>query len=245
MRERVRGLLEQSHLLPYVKRARGVVSPAARRAQRDDQNLHLMLAFSLRSDSNCIDIGANRGSVLADFVRYAPSGKHIAYEPLPHLAAQLSARFPDVDVRCAALSNTAGEASFVHLIDHPDYSGFKSRADGGRAKTETLTVRLDKLDDALPDGYRPDVIKIDVEGAEKQVLEGAIQTLRQAQPLLVFEHGRGGADRYDTTPADVFGLVVDEARLRIFDMDGNGPYSRQQFDDVFSSGKYWNFVARP
>lgn len=245
MRERVRGLLEQSHLLPYVKRARAVVSPAARRAQLDDHNLHLLLALSLRSGSNCIDIGANRGSVLADFVRYAPAGKHIAYEPLPHLAAALTARYPDVDVRCAALSDAAGEASFVHRIDHPDYSGFKPHADWGRAKTETLKVRLDKLDDALPAGYRPDVIKIDVEGAEKQVLEGALQTLREAQPLLVFEHGRGGADRYDTTPADVFGLVVDEARLRIFDMDGNGPYTTQRFAEVFASGKYWNFIARP
>jgi hypothetical protein len=83
-----------------------------------------------------------------------------------------------------------------------------------------------------------------VEGAEREVFEGAIETLRRHRPVVWFEHGAGGADHYGTTPADVHALLVDEAGLRIFDSDGHGPYSRPEFEAVFTEPMF-NFVARP
>jgi SAM-dependent MidA family methyltransferase len=39
----------------------------------------------LKKDSNCIDIGANEGTILRDMLKFAPRGDHMAIEPIPDL----------------------------------------------------------------------------------------------------------------------------------------------------------------
>ena len=51
------------------------------------------------------------------------------------------------------------------------------------------------------------------EGAELQVLEGAVTTLQRHRPIVIFEHGSGSAETYGTLPADVFGLLERPGRV--------------------------------
>src|SRR4051794_13635107 len=74
----------------------------ARRNRRDDEHLRLLLRLSLAADDCGIDVGANVGELLGPMTEAAPAGRHIAFEPLPDLAAELARRFPRVDVRAAA-----------------------------------------------------------------------------------------------------------------------------------------------
>jgi hypothetical protein len=108
---------------------------------------------------------------------------------------------------------------------------------------ERVSVRTERLDDVLADGPPPALIKIDVEGAELGVLKGAVETLQRHRPHVLFEHGAGGADLYGTTPVEVFDLL-DAVELRIFDLDGSGPYSRGRFEATFTQ-PIWNFLAAP
>ena len=62
----------------------------------------------LEPDSDCLDVGAHAGSVLAELVRLAPEGRHVAWEPLPEFAERLRRAYPEVEVREAALSDEAG-----------------------------------------------------------------------------------------------------------------------------------------
>jgi len=63
---------------------------------------------------------------------------------------------------------------------------------GGVREVETvLTVSLDWLADRLPP---PDVLKIDVEGAELAVFQGAKQLLKTKRPILIFELTRPNWD---------------------------------------------------
>ena len=55
--------------------------------------------------------------------------------------------------------------------------------------SKPITVRTERLDDNLPDGWLPDFVKIDVEGAERLVFEGAMRTFRLVKPTIAFEHG--------------------------------------------------------
>ena len=87
----------------------------------DSGNMRRLLAFLLTPEANCIDVGANRGAMLAEMSRVAPAGHHIAFEPLPHLCRLLRAQYPDVEVHQAALFNEPGEAAF---------SDFHGQADG-------------------------------------------------------------------------------------------------------------------
>ena len=150
-----------------------------RRSRNDDDNLKLLLTFGLRRDSNCLDVGANQGLFLREFRRIAPEGRHIAYEPVPHLAAKLAEDFPEMDIRQRALSKWNGESTFVHVVD-PDMEGYSGLTDSWvqrEVRTESITVATERLDDTLPEGWLPDFVKIDVEGAELDVLKGARQVL--------------------------------------------------------------------
>ena len=198
----------------------------------------------LQEDSNCIDIGAYRGRVLTELVHVAPRGRHIAYEPLPHLHGYLSQRFPLVDIRQAAVSNEVGVTSFVYVKNAPAESGFRERFHSNEHEVQTLTVRTETLDSCLPDGYVPTLIKIDVEGAELQVFEGAIETISRYKPVIVFEHGKGGAVYYDTQPQHIYRFLNERAGLRIFDLDGNGPYTLEQFEEAFALDTRWDYIAR-
>lgn len=215
---------------------------AQTRDARDLEHLRLLLAFTLAPDSNCIDVGAHAGIVLRQFLHYAPDGSHIAYEPLPALHAELVSAFPGVDVRRAALSNRRGEAEFTHVPELPAYSGFRERTYPRAAETERFTVRVEDIDSSLPPGYVPTLIKIDVEGAELEVLEGGAGTIGAHRPIVFFEHGRGAAEHYATAPGAVHDLLR-ELGLRIFDIDGNGPLGRGEFEVSFERGAVWTYVA--
>jgi hypothetical protein len=51
-------------------------------------------------------------------------------------------------------------------------------------------VATERLDETLPAGYMPRLIKIDVEGAERQVIEGAIEAISRCKPAVWFDHAQ-------------------------------------------------------
>jgi FkbM family methyltransferase len=215
------------------------------RARKDDEHMRLLVGFGLAADANCIDVGAHQGAFLRECVRVAPAGRHIAYEPIPELAEGLGRDFSGVDVRRAALGAEAGEHQFFHVRSLPSHSGLRERDYPGPQEVEPITVAVERLDDALPEGYVPALIKIDVEGGERDVVAGGLETIRTHRPTIVFEHGRGAAEHYDAGPGELHSLLCEQAGLRIFDLDANGPYDRAAFERMFENGPYFNFVAHP
>lgn len=218
-----------------------------RRERSDLQNMRRLLAFTLSPDDNCVDAGAHRGEVLAEIVRVAPRGHHLAFEPLPHLATLLRERFPAVEVHEAALSDRAGKAEFAYVHGSAEgWSGLRFRPlpDGSQAEVETIEVALAALDEVWDSSRRLALVKIDVEGAEQQVLEGAMKTVRRDRPIVLFEHGTGSAETYGTSPTDVFALLDGELGLRVYDLDGSGPYTLSEFERSFYAAERVNFVAR-
>jgi FkbM family methyltransferase len=216
---------------------RAFSSPEEKRNAQDDEHLRLLLAFRLSAGSCCIDIGANIGGVLQHMVAYAPDAAHIAYEPLPELAADLERRFPTVDVRAAAVADEVTERRFTRVRSAPTRSGFDVA--GEVRDVEQFTVPVEALDRSLPTGFVPAVIKIDVEGAEREVVAGAMETIRRHRPVVVFEHGGEGGQ----ISRDLYAMLVTDAGLRLFDLDGDGPLTEQAFLAKVRTGSHWNFVA--
>jgi FkbM family methyltransferase len=245
-KQQLRRALHTAGLEPRAVAFKRAFEPAhTTQDRRDHEALATIFAAALAPDACCIDVGAHSGDVLAEIVRIAPRGRHIGFEPLPALATALRRRLPGVDIRNVALGDAEGSAPFIHVLDRPGWSGLKARPtpDGDAPRTETIEVTVERLDGALPAGYVPTLIKLDVEGAELDVLHGARATLAAHHPLLIFEHGLGSADHYGTGPGDVHDLLGG-LDYRIFDLQGQGPYARAAFVHTFYTAARVNFLAR-
>jgi FkbM family methyltransferase len=225
---------------PLLNLKRRFDAPEVRRDREDNELLIKLLGEVLEPDSSCVEVGAHEGAILAEMVRLAPNGRHIAFEPLPALAHQLRHAFPTVDVHEAAASDEAGEQEFIHVVTRPGWSGFRQRPYPGDERLERIIVTTERLDDAVTGPVA--LVKIDVEGAELQVLRGAQRTLQEHRPVVVFEHGLGSADHYGTEPKDVFGALPD---YEVSGLDGDGPYDLDEFERIYLHRERVNFVARP
>jgi FkbM family methyltransferase len=239
-------LIRGTRLRPVARALRRATWPPWRRVDEEDtEALVQLLGWVLREDSSCVDIGANWGGVTAHMVRMAPRGRHQAFEPLPHLAAELRRRYPGVTVHEAAASDEAGEAEFHHVVDDAGYSGLRRRTYARPdVRVERIRVRTCRLDDVLDPAVPIAFVKVDVEGAELQVLRGARETLARWRPWVVFEHGRGAADHYGTTPELVYRALAD-CGLSVFPLAGGLPYAEDEFAAAFARGTRWNYLARP
>jgi FkbM family methyltransferase len=207
----------------------------------------------LSKNSNCIDVGCHAGVMLDEILKFSPDGSHYGFEPLPDLSEKLMEKFLHIEnvlIKNSALSDFSGISNFQHVVSNPGYSGLKQRRyDRPNEEIHQISVKTERLDDIIPIAMRISFIKIDVEGAELQVLRGAVETIKRSHPAIVFEHGLGAADCYETTPEDVYDLLNDTCGLKCFTMErwlsknGAENLSRNQFSDEFRSGRNYYFLA--
>jgi FkbM family methyltransferase len=151
------------------------------------------------------DVGANWGFyvLLASKYRDAAGCRIVAFEPHPQSAAELRTqialnRVADAYVDQAALSDRSGTIEFA---DTGSAIGQKLAAvNDSHQSARTITVPTLTLDDAAARHQPPDLVKIDVEGAENLVLAGATRLLQTHRPTLLIEvHGADKSPAlYDT-----------------------------------------------
>jgi FkbM family methyltransferase len=167
-----------------------VLPPAAARARTYDRLTVEIARRVLSGGGSSVDIGAHYGSILKELVKASPAGSHWAFEPIPHLARQLRKGFPGVTVSELALSDYTGSTEFRFLPGSPAYSSLIARpqVESGQL-VRRLRVQVRQLDECIPEQVPIAFIKIDVEGAEPEVLRGAARLLRRDQPVVVFESG--------------------------------------------------------
>jgi len=184
----------------------------ARNALTDAYTIELASRV-LSSHSSALDVGASIGGFSDHFRSLAPDGQHHAFEPVPASFAKLSERFKDstnITLHNAAVGRTAGSAEFV-VADDTGLSGFK-RTEAMLKRTESegsaIEVRVVALDDVITEHVT--FIKVDVEGAELEVFEGARKLLKSDTPWVVFEHtDHANAYAEGGTSAAIFDLAHD------------------------------------
>lgn len=208
-----------------------------------------ILQAHLKSNSNCIDVGAHKGEILDLFFRYAPSGKHLAFEPIPQFYKELQRDFGQrMTVYPFALGSRTGKALFNHVVNAPAYSGLQQRtykeANPRIEHIEVDVIRLDELTQDLPSPI--DLIKIDVEGGELDVLKGAQNLLKRDQPLLIFEFGKGASEYYGTMPHHMLDLLG-ALGYRIWTIGGycrkETALSAEKLETIYSTGTDYYFIA--
>jgi FkbM family methyltransferase len=147
-----------------------------------------------------IDIGANKGDYVKKFRRAFPLAKIYAFEPLPDMFAllQTSLRYKNTEIFNVALADKTGRGKFYYNLDFPDSSSFYKEADFSPQiwnkvvrNIRKITVKTTTLDSVMAGKMKPKdktLVKIDVEGYEKKVIEGGRKTLRQATACVIEVH---------------------------------------------------------
>lgn len=171
----------------------------------------LFVSNFLKEGDTAVDIGANKGALTYLFSHLVGrSGAVYAFEPQPEMITELTkmaaaVRFKNISVHPIALSDSPGEA-LLHVPSDHTCGSLETQHAG-----QKLTVRLERLDEYL-DSFQPggpiDFIKCDVEGHELPVFQGAIQTLQQHRPLLLFESFSSNKNQRFVNP--VFDLLLEQ-----------------------------------
>lgn len=156
-------------------------------------------------DVTVFDVGANRGDYTALVLRNTRAGHRSihAFEPDPAVAAQLRARFPDepgLVVEPIALSDRPGSAPFYQnrrdTVSSLHDASDRPRTHGDQGLKGVIEVPLDTVDAycAARNIGRIDLLKVDAEGHDHRVLQGAARMIRE---------GRVGAIQFEFSEMNI------------------------------------------
>lgn len=217
--------------------------------QAYDSQTKLVLNKVCKKDSNCIDIGCHKGEVLDLIIKYAPEGTHFGFEPIPLMYEALKKKYAGTSCHIynLALSEIKGTTAFNHVVSNPAYSGIRQRKyDKSNEVIEMIDVKTDRLDNVIPIQTKIDLIKIDVEGAEYQVLSGGKELIRRHHPVVIFEHGMGASDFYGTTPEMIYDYFesLDYSVSTMKNWLNDGPaFNKVEFSEQFYRKVNYYFIA--
>jgi FkbM family methyltransferase len=160
--------------------------------------IHPAVLARLVPGAVAIDIGANLGEWTLPLARaVGANGRVLAVEPMLRNAAALAKTLAanvlgQAEVLCCAVGDDDGEAVLaVPLVTSARSDTGTAHIGPAAAGHEPVRVALRRLDSLLAERCceRVDLVKIDVEGHERRVLDGAAATLVRFRPALVIETG--------------------------------------------------------
>ena len=141
----------------------------------------------------CYDVGGFRG-YMTGVMAAAGAAKVVVFEPNPEnftalqTLSQLNPAFP-ISVVPFCLADTDGAAEFELLTDRSMGRLANVALQVDQAILERREVQLRRIDSLVSQGELPppDVMKIDVEGAELEVLSGGSNTIAKRRPVILLE----------------------------------------------------------
>lgn len=204
---------EEGLLLMYTGAGPDGLEPGTRR----------ILQMISPAGGTAVDVGASVGlHTLALARAIGPSGKLHAFEAEPRLEPFLRRTLHanglhQAELKILAVGAEHGEATFhvARTIGHSSLYALGSPSD----VREEVKVAVRPLDELIAEGTKVDVIKIDVEGAELDVIKGAENTLTQSPGCaIVAELGPSHLKRVGISLADWLG-AFERFGLRAFSIE--------------------------
>ncbi len=138
------------------------------------------------------EVGANVGYFAVEHAKLDPGGRVYAFEPQSDLARAIAASasangFGNLFVYNVLVGDRSGEAT---LYLAPGTIHASAVPDSGRPISSTVSMPMIALDDLVESGAAlpPDLVKMDVEGSEALVFQGAARLFRSAKPHIYLEY---------------------------------------------------------
>jgi FkbM family methyltransferase len=219
-------------------------------------------------DHVCFDIGANLGIHTLVMSKLAPEGSVVAFEASRQNFTFLLRNIEENGLRNVsphhcALWNTEGRLSLTFVnelagcafVGNDDVSGsglekIRSVVTADWAQTTAMHVSEEAVDCIRLDAWvaknevpRLDFIKLDVEGAEALVLEGAAGVISRFHPLLITEYNPACAVKYfGASESAYFGQLSEIFPFRYLIQEGGQIMRIDRYDtlrEILRSRKGW------
>jgi FkbM family methyltransferase len=206
----------------------------------------------LRPEMVVFDVGAHHGiySVLAA-KRVGSGGRVVAFEPSPAECRRLRLHLrmnaiSTVAVEPMALSSSSGQAEFFRVID-----GYKGRSGlrfplfpDSPSPVEPMRVEVTTLDEYVRKHRieRLDLMKVDVEGAELEILRGGSRVISTLRPMALCEIWDFVTHPWGHSARDVI-TQLETNGYRWFDFQRGGFLSPHELQNTY--GEVKNFLAVP
>jgi FkbM family methyltransferase len=217
------------------------VNPHAR-----DADLNLLRDY-LKAGDLVVDVGANIGdTVLTASIRVGAQGRIEAFEPHPRTFSYLKANLAlnvvqNARVHNLALGDRSGEIWFTNRASD-DMNQVAQEGEG-------IPVNMARLDDVMPQVSRVHLLKVDVEGYEKFVFDGARQLLGVTD-CVYFETGMEGTTTFGTTLAQILELLAGSG-FKLFRIKGetmiaeiNPGYRSSRVENLLAMRSTDDFLSR-
>ena len=198
-----------------------------------------------------IDVGAHTGRhAIPLATRVGESGIVHAFEPIPTIRSQLvqnleEAGINNVVVYPFALTSEPSAIQFHYIPNMPQESGIKLRHtyNGPIDPPQLLKLYAHTLDDFFRH-TEVDFLKIDIEGGELDMLNGASRTLTISRPIVSFESGAASFLGYHDRPQELFRLFR-ERGYAVHSILGDEISDEEAFREAGYAQNVWDYVAFP
>ena len=205
----------------------------------------LVVRTFIHDNDIVFDVGANVGGWSQCVGIHASNCTIYAFEPIANCFEKLKETVQSDTMHCfnCAISNAIGSMPFFYYSYNEECSGFTERHILGEV-SETFLVSTITLDSFCHEReiFHINFLKIDTEGAELKVLQGARQLLHEKRiEKIQFEYGGTYPDA-GITFKEVFTILHSEGYF-IFREHPQGLIRVEQWDPDKENGRYTNYFA--
>ncbi len=195
-----------------------------------------MIADNLNPNSVFFDLGAHLGyfSIVAASICKKVECFEVDSKCLPLITKNISINnFDNISINNLAVSNAKGSIKIPKTYN-PKPNLSISESDIGALYSTVQTIDLDSF--CKISGQSPDLIKIDVEGAEFNVLEGMQDILKNGQLKILIEVHPGQLEHFGKSYKDVINMLLDHS-YKIIHYKNHRSYAMKNFDEVNSDSE--------
>jgi len=214
-----------------------IISARLRRGVVYERSSINLVESRIQPGQTFVNVGANIGYFTLILARLVGvTGHGYAFEPEPDnfklLAENVKLNgYENITIINSAVSNATGTLT-LYLNDKQNRGDHRIWDNtGARVKTTVDVVTLDEYLSCLDEHI--DFIKMDVQGAEAGVIEGAERILDEDGPMILMEFWPWGLRQAGHDPIDMINGLVRHG-YSIFDMPGDGTLHRISVSDLQS-----------
>lgn len=147
---------------------------------------------TVKSNFNCLDIGANIGEVSLNLAKICAQGKVYSFEPTKNTFEKLNKNiqlnsFNNITAFNFGIGRNEAEFPIYQFQEGNDGANRIIMNAESNQNNILEIIKIKSLDQISHEFPKIDLIKIDVEGFENEVIEGALNYIDQHRPILIIE----------------------------------------------------------